>query len=55
MSASHALSKDELLEALRASRDEVMQIVRAMSSRRGYVHSIEARWARICRPFQPFS
>jgi uncharacterized protein (TIGR03083 family) len=34
MSASHALSKDELLEALRASRDEVMQIVRAIAPER---------------------
>ena len=30
MSADHALSKSELLEALRASRDEVLQIVRAI-------------------------
>jgi hypothetical protein len=28
---------------------------RAMSMRRGYVHSIDAMWARIWRPFQPFS
>ncbi|MGH7388012.1 MAG: DinB family protein [Candidatus Rokuibacteriota bacterium] len=34
MSAGHALSKGEVLEALRASRDEVLQIVRAIPPER---------------------
>jgi uncharacterized damage-inducible protein DinB len=34
MSAGHTPSKSELLEALRASRDEVLQIVRAISPER---------------------
>jgi DinB family protein len=34
MSTDHALSKSELLEALRASRDEVLQIVRAIAPER---------------------
>ena len=34
MNAEHVPSKSELLEALRASRDEVLQIVRAIPAAR---------------------
>jgi hypothetical protein len=44
MSTSRALSKSELLEALRASRDEVLQIVRAIPPERLEEGRYESGW-----------
>jgi uncharacterized protein (TIGR03083 family) len=44
MSAGHVLTKAELLEALRASRDEVLQIVRAIPPDRLEEGRYEAGW-----------
>ena len=44
VSAEHALSKNELLEALRASRDEVVQIVRAIPPDRLEEGRYESGW-----------
>jgi len=44
MSVGHVLTKSELLEALRASRDEVLQIVRAIPPDRMEEGRYEAGW-----------